>query len=371
MEQNTDWIQKISMHDYVKVNDDVFFFALNFNGLYRMHLPERTLTLLACVPGESLYQKHIYGAITQNAEKLYMPPMNGNEIALFDLKENVFEKISLKYDAKGLPFKFAGAVSNGAKVFLIPARYRYMIAIDAGTQELEYIDSWIAEMNIPDTYGGLFVRHGYMIKGEYLYMASMADNILVKMSTCTMKAELIRVGEIRDGFVDMCFDEDGENIWFAYEHRPIILKWHEKKGSYITYDSMPMGFEYGEFPFINVIDTGSKVTAIGYQANMSVEIRKADNSVQQAKWDIAGTEGSFNTWKARHYFARKVTNSSFLVNNIDDNSFDIIECGKKKESFTIIDECSGVTLAYRNGQILRESKDIGLQQFLDFIGKRT
>ena len=45
---------------------------------------------------------------------------------------------------------------------------------------------------------------------------------------------------------------------------------------------------HGEVPFVNVIEESSKITAIGYHANMSVEVDKVSGVVRQAKWDTAG-----------------------------------------------------------------------------------
>lgn len=371
MNQNLDWNQKISMHDYVRIKDDIFFFALNFNGLYRMKLSEKRLELLGCVPGEATYQKHIYGAITENRGKLYLPPRNGKEIAVFDIHKRSFEKISLRYDAQGVPFKFSGAVSDGKKVFLIPARYRYLVVIDTDMQVVEYVDDWVEKLIFPSGYDGLFIGRGYFVKQGSLYMATMTDNTLIKLPLDTMKAEMIPVGDGKSGFSDMCMDQDDESIWLVQKRNPAILKWTEQSGECIVYDKMPIGFIHGEVPFVSVIETESKVTAIGYHANMSVEVDKANGTIRRAEWDAAGTEGAFNVFKAMHYFAKKISSESFVVSNIDDNSFDVIQNGNVKEKIYLTDRCSDVALAHFNDGIIQERGNYSLQRFIDFIESRS
>lgn len=371
MDYKKEWMQKISMHDYVKIDNDVYFSALNFNGLYRMRLSGRKLVWLGAVPGENLNQKHIYGAIAENAGKLYLAPRNGNEIAVYDLNTKVFEKIPLKYKAEGLPFKFSGVLSEGTKIYFIPARYRYLIILDVITGEMEYIEDWRKQLKVPDTYTGLLIGKGYFIKGKYLYMALMPANILVKMSLTTMEEVFIRIGEGKYGFADMCLDQDGESIWFIQKGRPAILKWNERLGEDTVHSVMPKGFTYGEVPFINVLDNGRKVIAIGYHANMSVEVDKSCGTIQQAKWDMAGTEGSFNEWHARHYFAKKTADSSFVVANIDDNSFYAIDGDELKEKFYLFDKYDEIESVYSKNNLLCENRDLGLHEFVRYISKGT
>ncbi len=371
MDYNTEWRQKISMHDYVKVEDYVYFFALNFNGLYRMKPSEKRLELLGCVPGEAVNQKHMYGAIAESGGKLYLPPRNGKGIAVFNRQEKVFEKIPLEFEEQGLPFKFSDAVTDKGRIFLIPARYPHLIVLDTETGVLNHVDSWIKKLYVPDGYGGLLVGRGSFVKDGFLYMAAMTDNILIKLSTVTMEAEMIQIGDEKNGFTDMCLDQDGENIWFVQKRKPAILKWAEHSGEYIVYDTMPIGMTHGEVPFVNVIEESSKITAIGYHANMSVEVDKVSGVVRQAKWDTAGLEGAFNAYHARHYFAKKIAKESFLVSNIDDHSFNIIEDGNKRERFYLTDDSSDVALVHFQKKAIQENGIYSLQKFLNFVAKRN
>ena len=125
MGRDYEWIHRISMHDFVKEQNEVYFFALNFNGLYCMRLPLRRLEFLGSVPGEKIYQRDLYGAITQVGEKLYLAPRNGNKIAVFDLKKREFKTLPLRYEAEGLPFKFSRVLPFNGKIYFIPISGRY------------------------------------------------------------------------------------------------------------------------------------------------------------------------------------------------------------------------------------------------------
>lgn len=366
MRHDYEWMHRISMHDFVKEQNVVYFFALNFNGLYCMRLPSRRLEFLGSVPGEKIYQRDLYGAIAQAGEKLYLAPRNGNKIAVFDLKKREFITFPLRYEAEGLPFKFSRVLPFKGKLYFIPARYRYLVVMDEETGEAEYIDEWIKMLEIPDTYEGLIIGRGAFVRGEYLYMACMEDNILVKLHLVTSAAEQVRIGDGRFGFADMCPDADGKCVWFVQKKRPAILKWNERTKECVVYDKMPSGFTHGEIPFVSVLDNGDRITAVSYHANMSLDLDKASHVLRQAGWDKCGPARPFSRWMAKHYFAKNLDRHSFVAANIDDNTFNLVRDNDMKESVCLWDPFSETALEYAEEKILREKTETGFLETVNY-----
>lgn len=367
MDKDQEWMKRISMHDYVQIENNVYFFSLNFNGLYKMTLPERKLEFLGSAPNEGNYQKHLYGAIAEANGELYMPPMHGEEIAVYNLKDKSFEKIPLKYNMEGMPYKFCGALSVGGKIFFIPARYPYLVIIDTDSGKVIYLDDWRKKLNVPDSYRELYVKNGYFIRNNKLYMASMIGNCLIKISLDTYETEIVAIGYETEGFMDMCEDKDREHIWFIQKLNQEIIRWNEKTGECKIYADFPQGFKNNGFPFINIVCNDDKVCAIAYQSNMTIEIDKKTDVMSEAKWDVQPKEVEFNDWKAKHYFTRCLSDRKWLLANIDDNSFYITDGYELKEIFYLRDEYSCHKIKFCSNSAQKESQQYGLIEYLKFI----
>lgn len=96
--------KQILANDMAAVGKDYYFFSLNYNGLYCLHMPERQVEFLGSVPWEKFQKRYLYGSMIEVDGKLYMPPMNGEEIAVYDLKQRKFEKIALRCECNAMSF---------------------------------------------------------------------------------------------------------------------------------------------------------------------------------------------------------------------------------------------------------------------------
>ena len=367
MDREKEWYKRISMHDYVVIDNDIYFFALNYNGLYKMSILDRQLEFLGAAPEEEYYRRHLYGAITECNGKLYMPPMNGEEIAIYDLNTNLFEKIKLRYSAEGVTSKFYGALTYNGKVFLIPARYSYLVVIDSVTGNVEYVDEWIKLLDVPTDYTELYVKNGYFIRNNKLYLASMVDNSLIKISMDTYDAEIVSIEGGADGFMDMCEDTDGEYIWFIQRTKPDIIKWNELTGESQKFSCFPDGFVNNGFPFINIFCNDEMVCAVAYQTNMSIEINKSTGEMKEALWDVNPEETDLNAWNAKHYFAKKKKDGNWVLANLDDNSFYITDGKQLIEKFYLTDEYARERIVFIKEKVQREREYYNLNDYLRFI----
>lgn len=367
MDEEKEWYRRISMHDYVVIGQYAYFFSLNYNGLYKLDISNKKLEFIGSAPEEGYYRRHLYGAITECNGKLYMPPMNGEEIAVYDVNNNTFEKIKLRYPAEGVPSKFYGAITHKEKVFLIPARYPYLIVIDSITGDVEYVNAWVQLMNVPSDYSELYVKNGYFIRNGKLYMASMVDNSLIKISIDTYDAEVVPIECGTDGFMDMCEDVDGEHIWFIQRTKSSIIKWNEHSGESMEYSCFPEEYVNNGFPFINILDGGDYVYAIAYQTNMSIEINKSTGEMREMLWDVIPYETELNAWNARHYFAKKTQDNNWILANLDDNSFYVTDGKELIEKFYLIDNHVRERITFIKDGVQREREHYNLNDYLKLI----
>lgn len=364
---NEQWLQKISFHDFIVNGEYAYFFALNANALYQLRLSDYSLENIGFAPNEKMLNRNLYAAIAENNHKLYLAPMNAEEIAIYDLETKKFKKLALKYQFENMYQKFFGILSTGDKVFLIPARYPYLVVINTKDDTVEYIDSWKRHLSVAISLKDIYCKNAYFLKDDMIYIGSRMENTLIKISINDYASEKITIGKEKEGFMGMCQDKDGEHIWFVKAESNLILKWNENTKMCTRYDNFPKDFQSHGYPFIDIFDDGHMVCAIAFQSNMSVAIDKKTGKISKAKWDIERKDTSMNMWNAKHYFAKEFSSSNFLIGNLDDHSFYLVKNQDLQKVFYLEDFSLKTQLLFNGKPFVRESKKFLLNEYIRYI----
>lgn len=366
MKRNKDWIKNIATHAYVRSGDYIYFPAMNFNALYQLNILDRKMEILGSIPNERWYSKHLYGAIAMNGGKLYMPPMNATEIAVYNICEKSFKKIKLSDSEPEIPSKFFGVIADGNYVYLIPCRYHSVVRIDVRDDSVTYIDIGSEKYLSGNMAEHMLIKNGYFIKDKYLYMALYENNVIIKVNLENLDVEHINIGKGLNGFVDMCVD--GDVIWLVQNKVPKIIKWNEVENSVQVFNDFPEDFEcIGEIPFINIINMDSYIFVASYQANMSLRIEKQTHKITKASWDVSKEKIIAGNWNAKHYFAKKTDDNKIIINYIADHSI-VIADEQVVAEFQLIDENGEehIRVAQKDAEgFERESENFELKDFID------
>lgn len=371
MTLENDYKKRVSAHDFVMVGKDIFFFAINYNGLYCLHRAQRQLEFLGSVPREKFQKRHLYGAIAEADGRLYLPPMAGEEIAIYDIKQRRFEKIALQYTYCGKGSKFLGAAYDNGKIFFIPCWYPYLVVLEMTGGKVTYLDQWRTMLHISKDRAEMFVRNGFFVKDGILYMASMVENCLFEISTKTYETKVLKVGDDSGGFVDMCWDESEECLWLLKKNRPVFEKMDLKSLRTQTYKVTLASYETkGEYPFIGIICDPDRVCLVSYQSNGSVVMRKKEETFFMAEWDEDREEDTPMEWGAKHYFAKKIGEDIFIVGTTGSLLFHVIRQGKKVETFFLEDPLMLRRFECQKGRVIMEDNEFNVRDFLQIIDRQ-
>lgn len=363
MQFSDDLKDRISAHDFVVVDKNIYFFSMDFNGLYCLHMPQREVEFLGSVPGEEFRQRHLYGPIIEIDGKLYMPPLRGKGIVIYDISRKQFEKIALKYGDMEMNSKFFKVLCDDKKIFFIPCRYHYLVVLDITNNQVMYLDEWYHLLNMPEQHNEILVRNGAFIRNNVLYMASFFDNTLIEISTKNYKTKAIKIGENKDGFVDMCLDETHEYIWFLKKNTATIFKWNMETLKNEIFEIKSSCFQQiGRYPFINVICAKDKIYLVAYQCNTSFMLDKNENKFIPMEWEKNITPVR-TEWDAKHYFAKKIEKDVFIVANVEDYSFYLIQNSKIVEKFYLCDSMLYYRFLCHGRKIVRENDNFTLKQY--------
>lgn len=219
---------------------------------------------------------------------------------------------------------------------------------------------------IPDGYDEPLVRNGFFIKDNILYMASMVDNTLIRISTENFETKMIKIGNDRNGFSDMCFDKKENCIWFLKKNEPIVVRWDLESFQLRSYEVVHEFYKQkGKYPFIRVVCDESRIYLVAYQSNISVMMNKDENIFLPAEWDIDDYEDIYREWGAKYYFAKKLTGDTFVVGTTGELL--MIRQGKMTDRICLRD--SSIELRYncQRGRRMKEDEEFHILDFIDVI----
>ncbi len=308
------WYEKLSMHSFVTVQENVYFSALNYNGLFKYNKVEETVEMLEEIPEEKRFSRHLYSATILVGNQIYFAPMNAKDIAVYDIENKTISKISLKQEYSSIISKFSRMLRDDCYIYLIPFRYPAIVKINLKNQKVTYLDSWIGKLGIGKS--DIFAKNGCFLKNENLHIALYEENKVLQINIKTEECELLEIPtKDKQGFVDMLFDE--EYYWFVQRNYTTIIKYHVKSGrvDYIYIDEFE-GYQVG-VPYIRILEFDNKIFLAAYEGERSVIIDKQTNQVQEiTKLNEIYKPIFENNWKARFYFAEKIGMEQVLLGNI-------------------------------------------------------
>lgn len=306
------WYEKLSMHSFVSIKKNVYFSALNFNGLFKYNKVDDMVEMLKKIPEENFFSKHLYSATLLIGNQIYLAPMNAKDIAVYDVENNIISKIPLKQKYSTIKSKFFRMLSDDYFIYLIPFRYPAVVKINLKNQKITYLDACMGKSDI-------FAKNGCFLKKGMLHIALFGENKVLKMNTKTEEYQLLEIPtKQQQGFVDMIFDE--EYYWLIQRNYTSVVKYHLKSGriEYIHVDEFEECQE--KVPYIRILDFGEKIFLAAYHGKRSVIIDKKTHQVQDIVELNKFQKPIFkNNWEARFYFAEKIGTEQVLLGNIADH----------------------------------------------------
>lgn len=362
------WKERLMMHSYVEVDGWFYFSALNYNGLYKYK--ENRLVFLGFIPEENITQRHLYSKIIYVNGKIYMAPMNAKAIAVYDIKMERFTKLSLENEKYlDVPQKFYGIHEYKGKVYLIPARYESIVVIDAISEHMKYLRSWKELTGVISLEGELWVKNGSFILDNWLYMALMVSNKVIRINLDTYESYVLEIKGAEDGFIDAVLDDSENVMWMACTHLGTVVKYSldTKEITIFNINNMDMTIRY---PFINLLQSEKQLYLLAYQNETSIAINKNTGATEAAKFEDLCDDNDLNEWGAKHYFGKRISDNKYIVTNLDDNSFLLIEDGVIKEKFFLLNKERELQIKIKNsfGQtVILEDSKCTQRQFLNCI----
>ncbi len=204
--------REVGCCDYVETENDVFFSALDHHIICKVNKDTEKLHILA-----KDNEKNIAFTASTIAEcngKIFFAPLNLNNLYVYDIHTSSLSVIPVQIrkeqelfgDKSGSEKYWTTYVYNGS-VYFFGWHYMAIMKVNADSLKIEYITDFIK----PDISGIVFddssiysfFANGYVIIGNYLYIASGLSSGLWKMSLDVSCIEYIEIQSRFKGFLSI------------------------------------------------------------------------------------------------------------------------------------------------------------------------
>lgn len=262
-----------------------WFTAQNFNALFKMDKQTWIAEYVGSFPNE-ISVGVLYGQIAEHDGKLYFAPRLANELAVFDIVTQKFEKISLikqgigNSNDYGSNPKFWMTVAYKGCIFFIGLAYPAIIRLDTKTGLLDYFTDWVEPLRKISSGDGYHFIYGHISENKIILPVASANAVVIfDMDKCV--SEICEVGSKERKYRNACFD--GENYWLSPRFNGPVVKWNLNTKEYKEYNNYPAGFEPGQVAFCSINYWNNCLWLFPQTANMALKIDVKDGNMAIAE----------------------------------------------------------------------------------------
>lgn len=221
----------IDFNDAVIWQNKVWFFAIDFNGLYSMDLSNQEIEFRGQVPFEPQSEQHLYSSLVIWENKIYLIPNIARRMAVYDIVTGNFEPFDLLDVNKHQIFY--GNCLCGDNLFLFHFFDATILKINLKSKEITVIDEWIDKIS-PYLFKRSesnfnYFRKQLVCREGKIYIPFCYANAVLEIDCENLKSDIHIIGAAEQGYSGIC--EDGEDLWLAPKQRNgAVVRWNPKTG---------------------------------------------------------------------------------------------------------------------------------------------
>lgn len=175
------------------VQDDLWFFAKEYNGLFCMNIETKKVNCKGILLRENIDDNILISDMKYYDGKIYMIPFRANNIYIYTIKTGVFENILIRKDIKPYSkviynpaLKFVTSVIYNNSLYLIPRTYPAIIEYNLLDGKIHYYEEWLRLINPYIETEKIFFKNDVYIKDDIITLFSYNSNFVMEFDT-TMK----------------------------------------------------------------------------------------------------------------------------------------------------------------------------------------
>ncbi len=265
----------VFMEDCALVENKVYFFSRDWNGLYIADLKTKETKLIGIMPEENVLSKRLCVGITYYNEKLILIPMRAKKIWIYDLINGQWKGLKRKYIADGnSQNEIFRAVKYKDSLFLIGSNYPAIIQMDLNTYKLRYLTEPYDFLKPIKKEEECYFRCDFLLENNQIILASCLTNFVLRVNLDTFDFMWYEVGEKNFRYSGISYD--GENYWLSPRKGTSIVKWDGKERT--EYFPLPKNLDSDKYNFLGVQYCNGKLIFPGMLQNKTLIIDSSDTN---------------------------------------------------------------------------------------------
>ncbi|WP_338588692.1 hypothetical protein V6669_27300 [Paenibacillus sp. Y5S-9] len=318
-------INRLGFADAHLEGEELWFTHAHYNALCKMNIHTAQVEILNSIPNELPIKDLLYHDIAKVDHKLYFVPSRAEEMAIYDMENNKFEKVAYENENDNVFSKFTRAVRLNNFLYFLPVNHFALVRYNVTDGTFKYYSEIVKKIKkySLNNKQGLYFMNAIVQEGESLFLAAAQTNIIIEFNTVTETIILHKVGTKETGFYRM--ENDGEYYWLISNEDGPIVKWNRKTNQTFEYDKYPKGFLSGGKGFFSIINCATDYMLLfPKKGNMIVEINKESGIMQEYILDLPYKEGERKSeqhnWPNNYYFVKRINEDQIVALTAYDSS---------------------------------------------------
>ena len=200
----------IDFMDAVIVGNDIWFFSMDYNGLFSVNMDTEEIVFRGQVPWEEEMKNGLYNSICATNKKIYLIPFMATQMAVYDIETSSFKAVKIGDAEKSQ--NYAEAILHDDKIFMFNYYNPYIGIVDINREEVCIIDSFqnkIKDIEIEDE--TIWFRKQPILIDDIIYMPCAKANAIVQIDCKSKDCQVNILGKEKQGYAGACLVE--EEIW--------------------------------------------------------------------------------------------------------------------------------------------------------------
>lgn len=211
-------------------DDKLYAVGRELSIVFVVDLKTNSTRILPQIPDEDSFQDRLFNGICVNSNYIVLIPYNAKKIWVYHFESNSWSPIEIRdYVSPEKEGKYVGGYLNNSIILLFGYKKNGILYVDISTGKTRELKN--GEIDKESFWG-----QNYVVRGEYLYLAPLRKNTLIRLSTDDWSVEKYNHLSISDGETNSnCGIVDGEEDFYIIKHhgnkiyrwRPEILETSE------------------------------------------------------------------------------------------------------------------------------------------------
>ena len=320
----------LSFSDAYVDEDDIWFSANEFNGLFHMNLKTGMTVNKAVFPGEDMYRSNLYQKVVKYNNKLFFIPFYAKDMAEYDLSSGEISKIQI--DSSIATYRYHTCIIYHDWLYLLPLGNVPCLKYNMNTREMVNLDFWNEELkkyklNLGSGYS--IFSCAYLLKGK-IYAPMGLDHVLFEFDLLDDTIIIHKIGQ-HSGYTDI--QHDGENFWLLPREKAPVLQWNPETKDENYFKEYYFDFEIEKIPFITCVVIDEAIWLFSRKSPQAIKLNINNiREMEKVNFEIKNYGFDFST----EYFSKVVQKNEHEIIAFAGSSKQIIFINKNTNAVRTI-----------------------------------